>query len=398
MEKTSRSEELRRLEEMLREAEAEKKEAILAEDYGAALRVRRSETALVEKYRTCVAAGERESLIPIELTADDVARTLTARTGIPVTGTADASPDLEKALLEHIVGQAEAVSAVARAVKRGRAGIKDPDRPAAVLLFAGPTGVGKTECAKALAEALFGTSRRLIRFDMSEFSESHSVSKLIGSPPGYVGYEDAPRLTEAVRRAPYSVVLFDEIEKAHRDVTNVLLRIMEEGGITDSLGRECDFRNTIMIMTSNAGADGAYGVCLGFSADVDHDRHEERRRDETEDELRRAISPEFIGRVDEVIRFRPLGKDELSAIAEKYLRSTESRAAERGVTVRFDSSVAGRLVSLTDGRKYGARQLRRLVTTVVDDDLAERISSGAVLSGDAFSVSWDGASLVYDKI
>ena len=396
IEKSSRTDDARRLEEMMRGAEAEKKEAILAEDYEAALRVKRFETALVKKYRKALSAGEKESLIPPVLTEHDVAKILSSRTGIPVTGSSEGTAgDLEEKLSRRVVGQNEAASAVARAVKRGRAGIKDPDRPAAVLLFTGPTGVGKTECAKALAEALFGTERRLVRFDMSEFSESHSTSKLIGSPPGYVGYEDAPRLTEAVRRAPYSVVLFDEIEKAHRDVTNVLLRIMEEGVITDSSGRECDFRNTVIIMTSNVGGEALCGgACLGFSANVENN---DRRRDDAERELRRAFSPEFIGRIDEVIPFRPLGDAELSAIAEKYLASTSQRAAERGVAVSFDGSVARRLVSLTDSKRYGARPLRRLVTTLVDDDLAERISTGSASPGDAFTVSWNGSEFVYES-
>ena len=397
MEKTSQKSDARRLEEMLREAEAEKKEAILAEDYEAALRVKRSESALLKKYRRKVSDGERESLVPPVLTEQDVARTLTSRTGIPVTGSSNIVPDdLEEKLRRRVVGQNEAVRAVARAVKRGRAGIKDPDRPAAVLLFTGPTGVGKTECAKALAEALFGTERRLLRFDMSEFSESHSVSKMVGSPPGYVGYEDAPRLTEAVRRAPYSAVLFDEIEKAHRDVTNVLLRIMEEGEVTDALGRECDFRNTVIIMTSNVGGEAICGAaCLGFSANAEDD--EERRRTDAEHELRRVFSPEFIGRIDEVIPFHPLGDAQLSSIAEKFLEKTARRAAEQGIDVRFDGSVARRLVALTDAKRYGARPLRRLVTTLIDDDLAERITSGAASPGGSFTVSWNGAEFVYES-
>ncbi len=397
MEKGARSPEARRLEDMMRKAEAEKKEAILAEDYEAALRVKRSESVLIRKYRKTLSAGEKESLSPPVLTDRDVAKTLTLRTGIPVTGSFDMTPgDLEEKLSRRVVGQSEATRAVARAVKRGRAGIKDPDRPAAALLFTGPTGVGKTECAKALAEALFGAERRLVRFDMSEFSESHSTSKLIGSPPGYVGYEDAPRLTEAVRRSPYSVVLFDEIEKAHLDVLNVLLRMMEEGAVTDSLGRECDFRNTVVIMTSNVGGEALRGAaCLGFSASAED--AEGRRREDAERELRRAFSPEFIGRIDEVIPFRPLGDAELSAIAEKYLASTAQRAAERGVTVRFDGSVVRRLVSLTDAKRYGARPLRRLVTTLVDDGLAERITSGDASAGDSFTVSWNGAEFVYES-
>lgn len=398
MEATSLTGDVREIEEKIAAAGAEKREAILAENYDAALRAKRTEAALLEDFRRIKDEKYASVKRPLTLTAMDVAETLTRRTGIPITGGADDLSRIEDVLLSRIVGQKEAVSAVSRAVKRGRAGIKDPSRPAAVLLFTGPSGVGKTECAKALAEALSGTERSLIRFDMSEYSEPHGVSKLIGSPPGYVGYGDAPRLTEAVRRAPYGVVLFDEIEKAHRDVLNVLLRIMEEGTVTDNTGRECDFRNTVMIMTSNVGAAAlGGGVCLGFSTSDEDAGTDDMRRRAADGELRRVFSSEFIGRVDEVIPFRQLGAKELSAIAEKFLEKTVRLAAERKIYLEFDGAVALRIASLTDGARYGARPVRRLVTTLVEDDVADKITSGVLEKNKKYAVTYDGASLVYTE-
>ena len=388
LENGGRPSEIKEIEEKIRFAGAEKKEAILSENYEGAMAVRDAERDLIREYRRKIAslefcaAGQTR-----RIEAEDIAKTLEAWRGIPVdtTGARDEARlvDLEKNLLSVIKGQDEAVRAVCRAVRRGRVGIKDPERPSATFLFVGSSGVGKTALAIALAKALFDDGGGLIRFDMSEFSESHSVSKFIGSPPGYVGYGDGGRLTEAVRRDPYSIVLFDEIEKAHPDVLNVLLQIMENGRLTDALGRECDFKNTIIIMTSNIGGEKISDPrCLGFSANADNDHHLRSRRAEVEGELKKAFRPEFIGRIDEIAIFSPLGHGELSAIAECYLSESAERLAALGITAEFDGTVAESLASMTDPAKYGARPLRRLVTTRVDDALAEAILSGGIKRGD----------------
>ena len=300
--------------------------------------------------------------------------------------------------MSSVVGQDEAVRTVCRAVRRGRVGIKDPERPVAVFLFVGPTGVGKTELAKALSRALFEDTSGLIRFDMSEYSEKHSVSKLIGSPPGYVGYGDAARLTESVRRSPYSVLLFDEIEKAHPDIRNLLLQITEDGRLTDSLGRECDFRNTVIIMTSNTGGEKLSETrCLGFSAVAENDLAERAKKSDVERELKKVFSPEFIGRIDEIVMFSPLTSDNIYAIAEKYLSETSERLAKLGIDIAFDSSVPSAAAAATDHTRYGARRLRKTVTSLVDDVIAEKILSGEIEAGERYVCSFDGCGLIFEK-
>jgi len=403
IERTGVSPDIKRIEEMIRDAGAEKKEAVLSEDFEAASAVKAVERELIAEYRRRTSGKDFESASRrITLDAADVAKTLTEWTGIPVTALKGSEEErlagLEREIASRIVGQDEAVKSVCRAVKRGRLGIKDPERPNAVFLFIGPTGVGKTELAKALAAALFGSERSMIRFDMSEFSESHSVSKLIGSPPGYVGYEDAARLTEAVRRAPYSVVLFDEIEKAHPDVLNVLLQITDDGRLTDSVGRECDFRNTIIIMTSNVGGEKLTdAVCLGFSANADNDYHEHRRKRDADAELKKAFSPEFIGRIDEVIAFRQLGKKDYLTIVEKFLSETSERLRKLGVKISFEDGVREMLVSRSDAKRYGARPLKRVVTTLVDDVIAEEMIAGNIQNGDSIVCSQNGEKLLFSK-
>ena len=393
--------EIRAAAERIHAAENEQKGALLSGDLDAAEAASASLRSLMREYRELSEhGGEKKKTVTVS--AKDVEKTLTQRTGIPVSSPGKEEEErmsgLEDEILSSIVGQDEAVKAVCRAVKRGRIGIKDPDRPSAVFLFVGPTGVGKTELAKALARALFRSSGGLIRFDMSEYSEKYSISKLIGSPPGYVGYGDAARLTESVRRSPYSVVLFDEIEKAHPDVLNLLLQIMEDGRLTDSLGRECDFRNTVIIMTSNArGEKLTENKCLGFSAVAENDLAERAKKGEVERELKKVFSPEFIGRTDEIIIFGPLRPKDISAIAEKYLRETSARLARLGVSIEFDSSVAAAAASATDHTKYGARPLRKTVTTLVDDVIAEEILNGGMRAGDSIVCSCDADGLHFEK-
>ena len=396
--------ELLRIEEMIRDAGAEKKEAILSEDFESAIAVRDTERSLLSEYRRRVEESELEaSRETPAVTASDVAETLTKRTGIPVCSPDSADSErlssLEERLSSVVVGQGEAIGAVCRAVRRGMVGIKDPERPAAVLLFTGPTGVGKTELARQLAAFLFGGREGLVSFDMSEFSEKHSISKLIGSPPGYVGYGDAARLTEAVRRTPCCVLLFDEIEKAHPEVLNLLLRIMEDGRLTDAVGRECDFKNTVMIMTSNVGGEKITSTgCLGFSANAENDHAEKMRKREASEELKKAFRPEFIGRVDEIVIFEKLTPGDLSAVAKKYLTLTSSRLSSIGIEVEFDAAVPAMLASKTDGAKYGARPLRRLASALVDDVIAERIVSGEIKIGDRVFCTVRGDGLAFETM
>ncbi|MBR6916954.1 MAG: ATP-dependent Clp protease ATP-binding subunit, partial [Clostridia bacterium] len=381
------------LDRMIRDAGIKKREALISSDLDAASKLSAAQASLIEEYRKMRSAETEESGDEtLTLEAKDVARTLTAWTGVPVSAMSeDVQTELSglgERLSSSVIGQNEAIDVVCRAVKRGRVGIKDPERPTAVFLFAGPTGVGKTELAKELARIVFKNPKGLIRFDMSEFSEESSVSKLVGSPPGYVGYNDAPRLTEAVRRTPYSVVLFDEIEKAHPDVRNILLQIMENGVLTDATGRECDFKNTIVIMTSNIGAGkGCGAVCLGFSANAENDLYETAARKAFDEDLKRTFSPEFIGRIDEVVLFKKLTFEEIEKIASKFLLQTASRLRGAKIDLSFDGAVATYIASCADFGKYGARNVRRLVSTLVDDALAERIISGKIKRGDSVSVS-----------
>ncbi len=298
------------------------------------------------------------------VTASDIAWVVSARTGIPVgrltSGERERLLELEKTLGDQVVGQSEAVSTVAEAVRRGCSGIRDGERPTACLLFTGPTGVGKTELCRVLAEEVYGSKNAMIRLDMTEYMEKQSVSRLIGAPPGYVGYEEGGKLTEAVRRRPYSLVLFDELEKAHPDVSGILLQIMEEGVLTDSTGRRVSFKNTIVVMTSNAGGQ-IRGEGLGFSP--------AGRDSEMEGELNRCFTPEFLGRLDSVVSFRPLGTGELGQIAGKYLEQLCGRAANLGIQLQLPEELRALLVGECSG-KGGARQLRRLVQKRVEGPLA----------------------------
>ena len=284
-----------------------------------------------------------------------------------------------------MVGQDEAVSAVARAIRRGRVGIKDPKRPIGSFLFLGPTGVGKTELCKTLAEAMFGDENAMIRIDMSEYMERHTVSRLVGSPPGYVGYDEGGQLTEKVRRKPYSVVLFDEIEKAHEDVWNILLQILEDGVVTDAQGRKVDFKNTVIVMTSNVGAKSitAKGGTLGFAHEetADAANEDEKVREAVMAELRRTFKPEFLNRIDETVVFRRLTEDDIAEIARRMLASTEKRIAELGVTLDADDAAVKKLAKTGFDPLYGARPLRRVIQNQVEDAVAEQMLEGKLKNG-----------------
>ncbi|MBQ1880445.1 MAG: ATP-dependent Clp protease ATP-binding subunit [Lachnospiraceae bacterium] len=352
------------------------------------------------KERRASAAGESR----LTVTEDDIADVVSMWTKIPVSRITEKENErllkLESILHKRVIGQNEAVSTVARAIKRGRVGLKDPKRPVGSFLFLGPTGVGKTELSKALAEALFGTEDALIRVDMSEFMESHSVSKMIGSPPGYVGFDEGGQLSEKVRRHPYSVVLFDEIEKAHPDVFNVLLQVLDDGRITDSKGRRVSFSNTVIIMTSNAGAQRIVEPKkLGFGADDDPEHDYKKMKNDVMDEVKRIFKPEFINRIDDIIVFRQLGNDDMKEIVGLLTKKVTDRASsELGITIRVTPKAKEYIVKKGSDVKYGARPLRRMVQSEIEDKLAEEILTGKVKSGDTVSVTIKDDKIMFKAV
>lgn len=324
----------------------------------------------------------------VTVTEEDIAAVVSEWTKIPVQKLAESESErlrkLEKTLHKRVIGQEEAVTAVAKAVRRGRVGLKDPNRPIGSFLFLGPTGVGKTELSKALAEALFGDENAMIRVDMSEYMEKHSVSKMIGSPPGYVGHDDGGQLSEQVRRHPYSVVLFDEIEKAHPDVFNILLQVLDDGHITDSQGRKVDFRNTVIIMTSNAGAQAIIDPKrLGFVTKEDKGADYKRMKSNVMNEIKLVFRPEFLNRIDEIIVFHSLGTDEMKKITGLMCTEIVKRAKEQlNITLTIRDSVKKHIVETGTDQKYGARPLRRAIQNQLEDALADAILSGEIKSGD----------------
>ncbi|MGN0163509.1 MAG: AAA family ATPase, partial [Candidatus Ornithomonoglobus sp.] len=308
---------------------------------------------------------------------------------------------LEETLHARVIGQNEAVTAVAKAIKRGRAGLKDPKRPIGSFLFLGPTGVGKTELTKTLAEALFGSENSLIRVDMSEYMEKHAVSKFIGSPPGYVGFEEGGQLTEKIRKHPYSVILFDEVEKAHPDVFNIMLQILDDGILTDAQGRRVDFKNTVIIMTSNLGASEILGTGsskLGFSNSTDNQKSErETIKEKVMGEVKRAFKPEFLNRIDEIIVFDRLEKDEIKQIANLMLSSLKKRLADNEITVSFSDAAVERIADEGFDKVYGARPLRRAIQSKIEDMLSEKIIDGEINAGDTITVDCADGEFTVNK-
>jgi len=405
----STSPDLKSLEEKINALHREKADAIAAQDYEKAAQLR----DLEQKYTQQVDI-ERENWKKSLSTnrgsvgAEDIAKVVAGWTGIPVTRlTEDESMRmlrLEETLHKRVVGQDEAVTAVAKAIRRSRVGLKDPKRPIGSFLFLGPTGVGKTELCKTLAETMFGDENAMIRLDMSEYMEKHTVSRLVGSPPGYVGHEEGGQLTEKVRRKPYSVVLFDEIEKAHPDVWNILLQILEDGIVTDSQGRRVDFKNTIIVMTSNVGAKNitAAETPLGFhsgdkTAEEDEAKRYERIRQAVMDDLKKTFRPEFLNRIDEIIVFRQLTQENIREIASRMLQVTGRRMAEQGITLDVDDDALTELARDGFDPQYGARPLRRSIQNLVEDAVAEQMLEGRLRSGGTAHVRLKDGKVVIES-
>jgi ATP-dependent Clp protease ATP-binding subunit ClpC len=383
---------VRELERELSEIQAQKEAAALAEDYETAATLRQHEVVAVERLQS--ARNEAGLSEPPVVTPELIARVVEGWTGVPVGEMLEHERtnliNLEHDLGSRVVGQDEAIKAVSRAIRRSRAGLKDPRRPIGSFLFLGPTGVGKTELARTLAAELFGGEDAIIRMDMSEYMESHTVARLFGSPPGYVGYDEGGQLTERVRRRPYSVVLFDEIEKAHPEVFNALLQIMDDGHLTDGKGRSVDFKNTVVIMTSNAGsAEMRKAGTLGFltSKSLEDGNRQDAIQSKALEGLKQAFRPEFLNRIDQVVVFQSLSREDLTVIVNLMLAEVQKRLAKQQIALELSDDVRGFLIEQGYSDEYGARPLRRAVQTHVDDALADAILAGQLLPGQTAQLS-----------
>ena len=381
---------VKELEDEIADYEKEKASAINEQDFERAARLRDEQKELQTKLDDAKKKWqEQQKGNSGEVTAEDIAKIVSEWTGIPVVQLTKEESErllnMENVLHERVIGQSEAVTAIAKAIRRGRVGLKDPKRPVGSFIFLGPTGVGKTELCKALAEAMFGDENAMLRLDMSEYMEKHTVSKLIGSPPGYVGFEEGGQLTEKVRRKPYSVVLFDEIEKAHPDVFNMLLQILEDGRLTDSQGRTVDFKNTIIIMPSNVGARliTEKQSSLGFNSENENAEESEKKdiKELVTGELRKVFRPEFLNRVDDIIVFNKLNKDEIKQIAVKMLKTLENRLDKMNIKISFTDNAISEIADKGFDENYGARPLRRAIQNEIEDPLSEQMLEGKVKDG-----------------
>tara|TARA_Y100000591_G_scaffold140273_1_gene120518 strand:- start:1606 stop:4092 length:2487 start_codon:yes stop_codon:yes gene_type:complete len=415
--------EAKKIDKELREVQKQKEEAVRDQNFDQASQLREKELELSSQIKKLLEnkkdgqvdssnADSENSIKDKEIvenpvvSEEDVAHIVASWTGVPVQKLTETESvkllNMEDTLHKRLIGQDEAVKAVSRAIRRARVGLKNPNRPIASFIFSGPTGVGKTELTKALASYFFGSEEAMIRLDMSEFMERHTVSKLIGSPPGYVGFNEGGQLTEAVRRRPYTVVLFDEVEKAHPDVFNLLLQLLEEGRLTDSKGRTVDFKNTLLIMTSNIGSKviekGGGGLGFEFSGESIEDSQYNRIKSLVNEELKQYFRPEFLNRLDEIIVFRQLTKNEVKDIAEIMLREVFSRLSEKGIKLSVTDSFKERLVEEGYNPSYGARPLRRAVMRLLEDSLAEEVLSGRIKDGDTALVDIDENKKVTVKI
>ena len=397
--------EIKDLELEINELSLKKDSAINEQDFELAARIRDEQREKLEKlneYKENMSKenSEQDGIV----TAEDIAEIVSGWTGVPVSQLTKEESErllnMEQVLHKRLIGQQEAVAAVSKAIRRGRVGLKDPKRPIGSFIFLGPTGVGKTELCKALAEAMFGSENAMIRLDMSEYMEKHTVSKLVGSPPGYVGFEEGGQLTEKVRRNPYSVVLFDEIEKAHPDVFNMLLQILDDGILTDSQGRTVNFKNTVIIMTSNIGARmiTEKKTSLGFGSSDNADADEKEIKNLVINELKKEFRPEFLNRLDDIIVFHKLNKEEILQIAGNLLNNLKERIQGIGIEIEFDNSVALAVADAGYDAVYGARPLKRAIQTNVEDMISEKILEGALKNGECYIIVFkDGQYLVETK-
>ncbi|HIZ20266.1 MAG TPA: ATP-dependent Clp protease ATP-binding subunit, partial [Firmicutes bacterium] len=399
---------LKALEDEAKRLDEEKKSAVNEQDFERAARLRDEEKEVQEKL-----AGlknewqEKNAGITGEVTEKEIAEIVSSWTGVPVVQLTEEEGQrllrMEDILHERIVGQDEAVSAVARAIRRGRVGLKDPKRPTGSFIFLGPTGVGKTELCKALAETMFGDENAMIRLDMSEYMEKHTVSRLVGSPPGYVGYDEGGQLTEKIRRKPYSVVLFDEIEKAHPDVFNMLLQILEDGILTDGQGRRVDFKNAIIIMTSNVGArliTEKHGLGFGDAGKdkaADEAAEQKRIRDNVLGELKKTFRPEFLNRVDDIIVFKQLTEPDIREIARRMLKSLDKRLEDMDMQITVTDAAVAEIAKVGFDPVYGARPLRRAIQSKIEDALAEKLLEGGFKAGDTIRVDAVDGEFTFEK-
>lgn len=395
---------IKKLEEECEALETEKEHAVFAQEFDKANEIKKRQDKLkkkLEKSRKDWAEKEQNER-PV-VGEQEIADIVSEWTKIPVKSIQESEANrlkkLEETLHKRVISQNEAVSAVAKAVRRGRVGMKDPKRPIGSFLFLGPTGVGKTELCKALSEALFGTENSVIRVDMSEYMEKHSVSKMIGSPPGYVGFEEGGQLSEKVRRNPYSVILFDEIEKAHPDVFNILLQVLDDGQITDSQGRRIDFKNTVIIMTSNCGAESIITPkSLGFGSKKDDEADYKVMKERVMEAVKRTFKPEFLNRIDEILVFRPLSKEDMRSIVAIMLKNLTKRAkTQMNLEIKVTQTAKEFLIEKGYDPKFGARPLRRAIQTYVEDELAEKLLDGAFSSGDTVTVGKGKEGLNFTK-
>ena len=395
--------EIKELEMNIQHIQAEKEMAVSQQDFERAAQLRDEEKEILQKYNTEKAKWQNDGANrELSVTETDIAEIVSGWTGVPITQMTEEESErllrMEAELHERIVGQDTAVSAVSRAIRRGRAGLKDPKRPIGSFVFCGPTGVGKTELTKALAESMFGDENAMIRLDMSEFMEKHTVSKLIGSPPGYVGFDEGGQLTEKIRRKPYSVVLFDEIEKAHPDVFNMLLQILDDGILTDSQGRKVDFKNCVIIMTSNVGARmiTEEKAAFGFTAN-ENSHSDEKIKEAVMGELKNTFRPEFLNRIDDIIVFTRLSQKDIKEIAKRLLSSLEERMKALEIEMTFDDSVVDFVSKVGYDKIYGARPLKRTIQTKIEDVLSERILDKTIEKGESYICSMENDELKIDK-
>ena len=395
--------EVKKIEEKIQEMLREKEEAIQTQQFEKAAIIRdkeKKETAKLEKIKK--EWSQKNQSFHVEVSENDIANVVSTWTGIPVFKLTETETkrlkELENILHKRVVGQEEAIISVSKSIRRGRVGLKDPKRPIGSFIFLGPTGVGKTETCKALAEALFGNENTIIRIDMSEYMEKHTVSKLIGSPPGYVGFEEGGQLTEKVRRKPYSVVLFDEIEKAHPDVFNILLQILDDGRLTDSQGRVVDFKNTVIIMTSNIGARQiSEKKEIGFAGKEDEEKNYEKLKKNVISELKKEMKPEFLNRVDEIVVFKPLTKEEISEIVDIMLKATCERLHEQNIKVKITKKLKDEICKKGYDQLYGARPIKRAIQNLVEDNLAEALLDKRVKSNTTVEMDFEDGKVVIEN-